>query len=72
MGKRFPIRALGKQEYTFGKGESAMGKREYTFAEGGRPRMGKREPVEEVDSLDRGVKHLLLLPTFASTMHQKI
>ena len=55
MGKREST--LGKWEYTMGKRESTLGKREYTFADGGRPRMGKREPVEETDLLDRGIKH---------------
>ena len=31
-----------------------MGKREYSFADGARPRMGKRQPVQETDLLDGG------------------
>ena len=55
MGKRKTT--FGKRESTMGKRETTMGKREYTFADGSRPRMGKREAVEETDSLDRGKKH---------------
>ena len=55
MGKR--EYTLGKRESMMGKRESTTGKREYTFADGSRPRMGKRDPVEETDSLDRGKKH---------------
>ena len=45
---------MGKRDYTLGNRDSTLGKREYTFADGGRPRMGKREPVEETDSFDIG------------------
>ena len=55
LGKREST--MGKQESTMGKRETTMGKREYTFADGSRPRMGKRDPVEETDSSDRGKKH---------------
>ena len=62
---------MGKRESAMGKRESTMGKREYTFADGSRPRMGKRNPVEETNSLDRGKKHYVLL-TFGTNTHQKM
>ena len=36
-----------------------LGKREYGFADGGRPRMGKRDPVEDADLLDGGKLYMM-------------